>query len=92
MKIELADQVREFIRSSPPDVRKWLREALRRLEHEKGDIKPLRDELAGYFRLRVRSYRIIFRYDNSKVERIIRCDFAEARSIVYEAFQRTLGE
>jgi mRNA-degrading endonuclease RelE of RelBE toxin-antitoxin system len=86
MKIELAEQVREFIRAAPPEVRRWLRSALRKLEEEKGDIKCLEGELDGYCRLRVHSYRISFRYDLRKNERIIRCDFAEHRGVVYETF------
>lgn len=86
MKIELAEQVREFICACPPEPRRWLRDALRKLADEKGDIKALDGELEGYYRLRVRSYRIIFRYESGKQGRIIRCDFAEHRSVVYETF------
>ena len=86
MKIEVAEQVRVFIRAAPPEVRRWLRGALRKLEDEKGDIKRLDGELEGYFRLRVHSYRIIFRYDLRNDERMIRCDFAEHRGVVYETF------
>ena len=86
MKIEVAEQVREFIRSSSPEVRRWLRTGLRSLESEKGDIKRLEGELEEYCRLRVRSYRIIYRYEFRKNERVIRCDFAEHRGVVYETF------
>jgi len=86
MKIELAEQVREFIRTCPPEPRRWLRDALRKLTEEKGDIKALDGELEGYHRLRIRSYRVIFRYDTGRHERIIRCDFVEHRSVVYETF------
>ena len=86
MKIEVAEQVRAFIRASPPEPRRWLRDALRKLADEKGDINALDGELEGYHRLRIRSYRIIFRYDLRKNERVISCDFAEHRSVVYETF------
>lgn len=92
MKIELTEQVREFIRGCPPEPRRWLREALRKLVDEKGDIKVLDGELEGYYRLRVRSYRIIFRYDSRKSGRMIRCDFAEHRGVVYETFLRLLAD
>ena len=91
MKIEAAEQVREFIRTCSPEPRRWLRDALRKLAEEKGDIKALDGELEGYHRLRVRSYRMIFRYDLRKNERIIRCDFAEHRGVVYEIFLRLVG-
>ena len=86
MKGDVTEQVREFIRTCPPEPRRWFRDALRKLADEKGDIKALDRELDGYFRLRIRSYRVIFRYDFRKGERIIRCDFAEHRGVVYETF------
>ena len=86
MKIDVSEQVQEFIRTCPPEPRRWLRDALRKLADEKGDIKALDGELEGYFRLRVRSYRIIFRYEIDKPERPIFCPFAVHRSVVYEAF------
>ena len=86
MKIEVTGQVLEFIRTCPPVPRRWLRDAVRKLAEEKGDIKALDGELEGYYRLRVRFYRIIFRYLSGKQGRIICCDFAEHRSVVYETF------
>ena len=91
MKIEVAEQVWEFIRVCPPEPRRRLRDALRKLADEKGDIKVLDGELEGYYRLRVRSYRIIFRYEIGRHGRIIRCDFAEHRGVVYETFLRLIG-
>jgi mRNA-degrading endonuclease RelE of RelBE toxin-antitoxin system len=91
MKIEVAEQVRECIRACPPVPRRWQRDALRKLAGEKGDIQVLEGELQGYYRLRVRAYRIVFRYDLRRNERIIRCDFAEHRSVVYETFLRLLS-
>jgi mRNA interferase RelE/StbE len=76
MKIEVSEQVLEFIRTCPPEPRRWLREALRKLAEEKGDIKALDSDLEGYHRLRVRSYRIIFRYETGRNSRKIFCAFA----------------
>jgi mRNA interferase RelE/StbE len=90
MRIEVSEQVQEFIRACPPVPRRLLREALRRLADERGDIKALEDELRGYYRLRVRSYRIIFRYEVGRSGRKIFCPFVEHRSVVYEAFQTAL--
>jgi mRNA-degrading endonuclease RelE of RelBE toxin-antitoxin system len=91
MKIEIEEQVRDFLRTCPPEPRQWLRSALRKLADEQGDIKPLEGDLAGYYRLRVRTYRIIFRYEIRRGERIIYCAFVERRSVIYEAFQSTMG-
>jgi len=86
MKIEVSEQVRNFLRTCPPEPRRWLREALRNLAEEKSDLKALDGDLEGYHRLRVRSYRIIFRYETGKSGRKIFCPFVEHRSIVYETF------
>jgi mRNA interferase RelE/StbE len=92
MKIEVSEQVQNFIRSCSPEPRRLLREGLRNLAEEKGDIKALDGELAGYCRLRVRTYRIIFRYETDRRGRKIFCPFAEHRGVVYEAFMRVLED
>jgi mRNA interferase RelE/StbE len=92
MKIDISEQVRDFIRDCPPEPRRWLRDALRKLADEKGDIKAMDGELEGYCRLRVRSYRIIFRYETGRHGTRIFCPFAEHRGVVYEAFLRVLGD
>jgi mRNA interferase RelE/StbE len=92
MKIDISEQVLEFIRTCPPEPKRWLRDALRKLADEKGDIKALDRELEGYQRLRIRSYRIIFRYETGRHGRKIFCAFAEHRGVVYEAFLSVLGD
>ena len=86
MKIEVSDLVQEFIRACPPEPRRQIRDALRKLADEKGDIKALDRELEEYHRLRVRSYRIIFRYETGTHGRKIFCPFVEHRGVVYETF------
>jgi len=86
VQIEVSEQVFSFIRKQSPEVRKFLREGLRKLEKEQGEIKPLEAPLAEFFRLRIRSYRIIFRYNPEKAKSI-QCVFAEKRSLVYEVFE-----
>lgn len=61
-----------------------LREALHGLERERGDIQPLEAELRGFFRLRVSRYRVVFHYALVRGQRVIRCEFIEDRSIVYQ--------
>lgn len=90
MKVEIATQVRDFVGALPPVPRNKLRAALRALESERGDIKALEGPLEDYFRLRIGTYRVIFRYHVTGHHRVIRCDFAEKRSIVYEAFQHLM--
>ena len=81
MKVELSEQVVDFVRRLPPDPRRRLGRALRDLAHERGDLKPLEGPLEDYCRLRVGAYRVVVSYAK---RRTIQCIFAERRSIVYE--------
>ncbi|MFM9966497.1 MAG: type II toxin-antitoxin system RelE family toxin [Planctomycetaceae bacterium] len=85
-KVEISDQVLNFVRSLAPEPRRLLRQGLRDLQDELGDIKQLEGDLAGWCRLRIKSYRIIFRYEVEKSHRTARCVFAERRALVYELF------
>lgn len=90
IRVELDAQVVRFVRALAPEPRKLLRQALRRLGDEKGDIKQLEGELGGYCRLRVRGYRVIVRFLTDEDGRVARCVYAERRSIVYEIFSELL--
>ena len=89
-KVELDPQVAEFLRSLAPDPRKRLRQALHDLESEKGDLKQLEADLAGYARLRVGGYRVLVRFHTESGHRVARCVFAERRPAVYELFAELL--
>lgn len=88
MKVNVAHQVSEYIKRLAPDSRKRLRRAIRLLEEEKGDIKALEDDLHGYCRIKVRSYRVIYAYRGTKRPGRPEIDilFCEHRSNVYETF------
>ena len=90
IRVELDPQVADFVRALAPDPRKRLREGLRGLGQEKGDIKQLEADLAGYARLRVGGYRIIVRFFAQGGQRVARCVFAEKRAVVYELFAEIL--
>jgi mRNA-degrading endonuclease RelE of RelBE toxin-antitoxin system len=87
-RVELSDQVRRFVRSRAPEPRKQLRNALRDLARERGEIKHLEGPLKDYFRLRVGGYRIIFQY--TRTGKVIQCVFAERRDIVYEIYEKLI--
>jgi mRNA-degrading endonuclease RelE of RelBE toxin-antitoxin system len=89
MRVRLTAQVVEFVRSQSPVPRRKLRQALRELGKEKGDLLPLEAPLQDYHRLRVGPYRVILRYTGKNT---IDCVFAERRSIVYEVFSDLLIE
>jgi len=92
MKVELEKQVVDFVRRCAPVPRRALRQAIRALAAERGDLRALEGPLEGYYRLRVGSYRVIFRYHTYRGRAGIRCVFAERRSIIYEVFERMLTE
>lgn len=81
LTVQVSEQVLNFVRGQAPETRRQLRLALRKLAGERGDIKALEGPLAGFHRLRVGSYRIVFAYVPDS--RAIRCIFAQQRSVVY---------
>ena len=89
-RVELDSQVADFVRSLAPEPRRRLRESLRGLEDQKGDLKQLEADLTGYARLRVGSYRVILRFFVERGERVARCVYAERRAVVYEMFSEIL--
>lgn len=90
VRVELDPQVANFVRSLAPEPRGRVRKALHGLEQEKGDIKQLEADLAGYARLRVGGYRVLVRFFAKGGQRVARCVFAEKRAVVYELFAEIL--
>jgi mRNA interferase RelE/StbE len=86
MTIKPSAQVAAFLRSLPPEPRRQLRLAIRSLARGRGDVKALEGDLAGYWRLRVGSSRVILWQSATVIE----CVFAERRSIIYEVFAEEL--
>jgi len=92
IEVKVQEEVLDFLRTLPPEPKKALREGIRNLSHEAGDILPLTDKLEGYHRLRVGRYRVIFRYQIEGQRRRIVCVCAAPRNWVYEVFQSRLME
>lgn len=86
VKVEIERQVLRFIRSLAPEPRRTLRQALRALEGENGNIRALEAEISGFYRLRVGRYRVIFHYVQRGNARVIRCVYANHRDLIYEVF------
>jgi len=84
-RVQVREQVKRFVDTLAPESRKRIRLATRGLETERGNRLPLKEKLAGYHRLRVGGYRVVFRYLPGKV---IECVFAEERSLVYDLFEQ----
>ncbi|MDD5140578.1 MAG: hypothetical protein PHY43_10010 [Verrucomicrobiales bacterium] len=91
-KVEVAPQVKEFIRSLAPAPRRSLTRAIKSLGQNAGDRKILEGRLAGYQRLRVANHRVIYREQFVAGARVVFCIFAEHRSVVYKIFQQMLLE
>jgi mRNA interferase RelE/StbE len=88
-KIHVSPQVEEFVRSFAPAPKHAVRDAIARLDKQQGDIRSLENDLAGFSRLRVGRYRVIFTH---APEMTIDCLFAEERKLVYEIFGALLRE
>lgn len=90
--VRVREEVMDYLRKLPPDPRHALRQAIKGLAEERGDIRPLIDDLEGFCRLRVESCRVIFEYEMIRGKRTATCVFAGARRWVYEAFQSRIME
>ena len=90
--VRVQDEVVDYLRRLAPQPRRAIRDAIKRLSDEQGDIKPLTDELEGYYRLRVGSHRVIFEYEVIDERRVITCIYAGPRKWIYEVFQSRLLE
>jgi mRNA-degrading endonuclease RelE of RelBE toxin-antitoxin system len=90
--VRVREEVMDFLRKLPPEPRHTLRQAIKCLRQERGDIRALTDDLQGFCRLRVGSYRVIFEYEMIGGKQTATCVFAGARRWVYEAFQSRLME
>jgi len=87
MKISASEQVQRWLSGLTPESKRQVRAALRGLERSGRnlDVKALRGELEGFYRLRVGGYRIVYHYGAGQ---IVYLDYAELRDEVYEAFKR----
>lgn len=90
--VRIQEEVIDYLRRLAPLPRHALRLTIKNLAHETGDIKPLTDELEGYYRLRVGSHRVVFEYQIIEGNRVITCIFAGPRKWIYEVFQSRLLE
>jgi mRNA interferase RelE/StbE len=77
-------QVVEYARRLAQEPRRAVKLALGALRSERGDIRALEGNLAGYYRLRVGRHRVIFSYaSDNAIEAIV----IEERQLVYEIFE-----
>jgi mRNA-degrading endonuclease RelE of RelBE toxin-antitoxin system len=86
-RVQVREQVWKFYGRLGPEPRRQVKRALLQLAEERGDIRPLRDRLEGYYRLRIGVYRVIFRYLEG---RVIECVYMNDRALVYDVFESEL--
>ena len=86
-RIKPARQVIEFVSSLAPACRSESKRALTNLSLWRGDILALQGRLAGYYRLRVGSYRYLFAIRPGMQIEVI---FAGERAVVYHLFEAHL--
>jgi mRNA interferase RelE/StbE len=87
-KVVVSAQVGVFRKILAPEPRTRLKQAIAALSGGKGDIKPLTDALAGFYRLRVGDHRVIFRYHKGQIQ----CLYAAPRFTVYEYLSAHIRE
>jgi mRNA interferase RelE/StbE len=82
-ELQIGPQVRALQTTLGLRHRRAVKEAIRALAGDKGDLRSLCDELSGWNRLKVGPYRLIFRYVEGKK---IQCVYLNERKLVYEIF------
>jgi mRNA interferase RelE/StbE len=83
--VKFSDQVVAALEELHPGVKRDIRRAIDDVNQgKKRDVRSLRGRLAGFRRLRVGKYRVVFRY-GAAGELIV--EFLGPRSTVYETFQ-----
>ena len=89
-KVRVSAQLEGFVKSLAPEPRKALRTGIKSLAGGRGDIKHLEGELVGWNRLRVQTYRVVFKEIWKDGQRIVDCVYANRRSVVYDLFKEIL--
>lgn len=85
---DIPPEVAELIRHLPPDIKRSIKQALRALSTNPDLGSPLRRELEGLRKYRVRRYRIVYAID--KTLRVLRVIAVGHRRGVYEDAARGL--
>ena len=77
-------QVAERIRHLPPDLKRGVREAIRAICLDPGCGEPLKRDLQGYRKYKVRRFRIVYRVDRG-ARKVAIAAVAHRRAIYEEA-------
>ena len=81
-RIDLPPHVAEVVRHLPPEIKQAVKAALRSIAIEPATGEPLRGELEGLWKFRVRRYRLVYAVDRR--QRAIRIFAVGHRRGIYE--------
>lgn len=87
-RLEIPPEVAEVIRHLAPELKRSVREALRSLSQKKTAGEPLRRELSGLWKYRVRRYRVVYAIEGRR--RVLRILAVGPRVEIYERVAATL--
>lgn len=79
-RIDVPPHVAEAVRALPPEVKLGVKHALRLLAADPGAGMPLHRELEGYWKYRVRRFRIVYQRER----RVVRVVAVGHRRTIYE--------
>jgi mRNA-degrading endonuclease RelE of RelBE toxin-antitoxin system len=88
MRISASEPVQLWLQGLPPETKQRVRRALKALGDGRArrlDVKPLRGELEGFYRLRIGDYRMVYHLEPRP---IVRLDYADLRDVVYDVFRQ----
>jgi mRNA interferase RelE/StbE len=81
-RVDLPPHVAEVVRHLPPEIKQAVKAALRSIAIEPATGEPLRGELEGLWKFRVRRYRLVYAVDQR--QRVIRIFAVGHRRGIYE--------
>ena len=88
MRIAASEPVQLWLQGLPPETRQRVRRELKALaggHAQRLDLKPLRGELEGFYRLRIGDYRSVYHLEPGPM---VRLDYADLRDVVYSVFRQ----
>ena len=88
MRISASEPVQLWLQGLPPETKQRVRRELRALAGGRAgrlDLKPLRGELEGFYRLRIGDYRMVYHLEPGPM---IRLGYADIRDVVYDVFRQ----
>ena len=87
-RLEIPPEVAEVIRHLAPELKRSVREALRGLSRNPTAGEPLRRELQGLWKYRVRRYRVVYAIEPKR--RVLRILAVGLRVEIYERVAATI--